>query len=54
MKIEWTEPALLDFSEYSELHAAALPSTFATRFVERIIDAVEKLANFSKDGAKCS
>jgi toxin ParE1/3/4 len=49
MKIEWTEPAVLDLESIRD-YIAAGSEHYATRFVERIIDAVENLTSFPELG----
>ena len=49
MKIEWTEPALLDLESIRD-YIATGSEHFAARFIERVIEAVEKLTTFPKMG----
>lgn len=45
MKLEWTEPALLDLESIRE-YIAKDSEYYAARFIARIIDAVETLTEF--------
>ncbi len=49
MKLEWTEPAIADLENIRE-YIRKDSEYYAARFVEKIIDAVEKLINFPKMG----
>ncbi|MEA1998910.1 MAG: type II toxin-antitoxin system RelE/ParE family toxin [Euryarchaeota archaeon] len=49
MKLEWTEPALLDL-ECIRDHIKRDSEFYANRFVERIIEAVEGLEQFPEMG----
>lgn len=49
MKIEWTEPALSDLESIRD-YIKKDSEYYATRFVERIIKAVETLEKFPKMG----
>ena len=49
MKIEWTEPALSDLESIRD-YIRKDSEYYATRFVERIIKAVETLEKFPKMG----
>ncbi|HHT9155105.1 MAG TPA: type II toxin-antitoxin system RelE/ParE family toxin [Candidatus Tripitaka sp. YC43] len=49
MKIEWTEPALSDLESIRD-YIKKDSEYYATRFVERIITAVETLEKFPKMG----
>lgn len=49
MKIEWTEPALLDLESIRD-YIRRDSEYYATRFVERIIEAVENLEKFPEIG----
>ncbi len=49
MKIEWTEPAQLDLKSIRD-HIGRDSEYYATRFVERIIEAVESLGKFPEMG----
>ena len=49
MKIEWTEPALLDLESIRD-YIGRDSEYYATRFVERIIKTVESLEKFAKMG----
>jgi len=49
MKIEWTEPAVLDLESIRD-YIRRGSEYFAARFVERIIEAVESLAAFPERG----
>ncbi len=49
MKIEWTEPALLDLESIRD-YIKRDSKYYATRFVERIIEAVENLEKFPEMG----
>lgn len=45
MKIEWTEPALMDLENIRD-YIKKDSEYYATRFVERIIEVVERLEKF--------
>jgi len=49
MKIEWTEPAVLDLESIRD-YIRIGSEHFAARFVERILEAVENLAEFPEMG----
>jgi addiction module RelE/StbE family toxin len=49
MKIEWTEPALVDLESIRD-YIRKDSEHYATRFVERIIEAVETLEKFPEMG----
>lgn len=49
MKIEWTEPALLDLQNIRD-YIRRDSEYYAIRFVERIIEVVEKLKKFPEMG----
>lgn len=49
MKIEWTRPALLDLESIRD-YIRRDSEYYATRFVEKIIEAVESLEKFPKMG----
>ncbi|TSA54149.1 MAG: type II toxin-antitoxin system RelE/ParE family toxin [Planctomycetaceae bacterium] len=49
MKIEWTEPALLDLQNIRD-YIRRDSEYYATRFVERIIEVVENLKKFPEMG----
>ena len=49
MKIEWTEPAVLDLESVRD-YIRIGSEYFAARFVERILEAVENLAEFPEMG----
>jgi addiction module RelE/StbE family toxin len=49
MKIEWTEPAQLDLESIRD-YIKRDSEYYATRFVERIIEAVESLEKFPEMG----
>lgn len=49
MKIEWTEPALSDLESIRE-YIRKDSEYYATRFVERIIEAVQRLEKFPTMG----
>jgi addiction module RelE/StbE family toxin len=49
MKIEWTEPALLDIENIRN-YIRRDSEYYATRFVEKIIEAVENLERFPEIG----
>jgi len=49
MKIEWTQPALLDL-EHIRDYISRDSEYYAARFIEKIIEAVEGLVNFPKMG----
>lgn len=49
MKISWTEPALSDLDGIRD-YIARDSEYYATQFIERIIDAVEKLERFPEMG----
>lgn len=49
MKIEWAEPALLDLENIRD-YIRRDSEYYATRFVERIIEAVETLGRFPEIG----
>ena len=49
MKILWTEPAVEDLRELHE-YIARDSEVYASRFVERIISAADKLGNHSRLG----
>lgn len=49
MRIEWTEPALLDLKSI-KYYINRDSEYYATRFVERIIEAVESLLRFPEMG----
>lgn len=51
MKIEWTEPAIKDLTNIRDFIARD-SDYYASRFVEKIIEAVEKLEIFPKIGRK--
>ncbi len=51
MKIEWTEPAISDL-ESIKAYIAKDSEYYASRFVERIIQAVENLERFPEVGRK--
>jgi len=51
MKIEWTEPAISDL-ESIKAYIAKDSEYYATRFVEKIMQAVENLENFPEVGRK--
>lgn len=48
-RIEWTEPALVDLEEIRDYISKDSPF-YATRFIERIFNRVEKLADFKEIG----
>jgi len=48
-KVEWTEPALLDLEGIRDYISKDSPF-YATRFIERIFDHVEKLIDFKDMG----
>lgn len=47
MKIEWTRPALLDLESIRD-YISRDSESYATRFIEKIIEAVESLERFPK------
>jgi len=49
MKIEWTRPALLDLESIRD-YIRRDSEYYASRFIEKIIEAVEALKNFPKMG----
>ena len=49
MKIEWTEPALLDLESIRD-YIRRDSEYYATRFSEKVIEAVESLQKFPKIG----
>ena len=49
MKIEWTQPALLDIESIRD-YIGRDSEYYAARFIEKIIEAVEGLENFPKMG----
>lgn len=49
MKVEWTEPAVSDLKGIRDFIARD-SEYYATRFVEKIIEAVEKLKEFPRMG----
>lgn len=49
MKIEWTQPALLDLESIRD-YISRDSEYYAVRFIENIIEAVEDLENFPKMG----
>ncbi len=49
MKIEWTKPAVLDLESIRD-YIRRGSEYFAARFIERIIEAVESLADFPERG----
>ena len=49
MKIEWTEPSIVDLQAIGE-YIAKDAEYYASRFMDKIIDAVGKLADFPKIG----
>jgi len=49
MKLEWTEPAIADLENIRD-YIRKDSEYYAARFVEKIIEAVEKLINFPKMG----
>ncbi len=51
MKIEWTEPAILDLDSIRD-YIARDSQYYAAQFVERIIETVEKLEKFPEIGRK--
>lgn len=51
MRIEWTDPAIADLSAIHD-YIARDSEHYATQFVSRIIEAVEKLPSFPEMGRK--
>lgn len=51
MKLEWTEPAVESLQAIKD-YIARDNEFYAARFVERIVDAVEKLADFPNLGRR--
>ena len=51
MKIEWTEPAISDLESIKD-YIAKDSEYYATRFVEKIMQAVENLEKFPEVGRK--
>jgi len=49
MRIEWTQPALLDLENIRD-YIGRDSEYYATRFIEKIIEAVEGLEDFPKMG----
>jgi len=49
MKIEWTQPALLDLESIRD-YISRDSEYYAARFIEKIIEAVEGLENFPNIG----
>jgi toxin ParE1/3/4 len=49
MKIEWTQPALLDLESIRD-HISRDSECYAARFIEKFIEAVESLKNLPKIG----
>jgi addiction module RelE/StbE family toxin len=49
MKIEWTQPAVLDLESIRD-YIKRDSEYYATRFVERIIEAVESIEKFPRMG----
>ena len=49
MKIEWTQPALLDLESIRD-YISRDSEYYAARFIEKIIEAVEGLENFPSMG----
>jgi len=51
MKIEWTEPALIDLESIRD-YIGKDSRYYAVRFIERVIEAVESLEKFPEKGRK--
>jgi len=51
MRIEWTDPAIADLAAIRD-YIARDSEQYATRFVGRIIEAVEKLTSFPELGRR--
>ena len=51
MKIEWTEPALIDLESIRD-YIGRGSEYYAARFVERIVEAVESLEKFPEKGRR--
>ncbi len=51
MKIEWTEPALLDLESIRK-YIRRDSEYYATRFIERVIEGVENLEKFPEMGRR--
>lgn len=49
MRVEWTEPAVLDLESIRD-YIARDAKYYATRFIEQIMEAVENLGKFPKIG----
>ena len=51
MRIEWTDPAIADLAAIRD-YIARDSEHYATQFIGRILEAVEKLPNFPERGRK--